>query len=124
MSMTPPAWYLPPPDTLSGNHPELAVHPRMNSRSEHIASYYVRAPITFLLSCHAFDCYVCFIFTVSPPPYSPVDPAADDDYTAAEYDYYVDDLPLPSSFQAIRAILFPRYHLSFPYFLALGIVTA
>src|SRR3954464_14577410 len=34
MSTTPPAWYLPPPNTLSDNHPELAVHPRMNSRSE------------------------------------------------------------------------------------------
>src|ERR1044071_3056313 len=33
-------------------------------------------------------------------------------------------LPLPSSFQASRAILFPRYRLPFPYFLALGIVTA
>src|SRR4051812_14662422 len=32
MSTTPPAWYLPPPppDHLSGNHPEPAVHPRMN----------------------------------------------------------------------------------------------
>src|ERR1041385_713192 len=30
-------------------------------------------------------------------------------------------LPLPSSFQASRAILFPRYRLSFRTFLALGI---
>src|ERR1041384_125703 len=67
MSTTPPAWYLPPLDTLSGNHPELAVHPRMNSCSEHRVSYYVRAPITIHLSCHAFDCYACFVFIVSSP---------------------------------------------------------
>src|SRR3954466_4539514 len=35
--------------------------------------------------------YVCFIFTVSSPLYSRVDPAAAADYTAAEYDYFVDD---------------------------------
>ena len=38
------------------------------------------------------DCYVCFVFTVSSPPLlSPVDPAATADYTAAAYDYVVDD---------------------------------
>src|ERR1043165_8080045 len=38
------------------------------------------------------DCYVCFVFTVSPPPLlSPVDSAATVDYTAAAYDYVVDD---------------------------------
>src|ERR1041384_3527311 len=68
MTTTPPAWYLPPTDPLFGNYPELAVHPRMNFRSELNASYYVRAPITFHPSCHAFDCYVFFVFTVSPPP--------------------------------------------------------
>src|SRR4051812_11672786 len=35
----------PPPDTLSGNHPEPIFHPRMISRSELIVSYYVRASI-------------------------------------------------------------------------------
>src|ERR1044071_5158514 len=35
--------------------------------------------------------HVCFIFIVSPPLYSSVDPTAVADYTAAEYDYYVDD---------------------------------
>ena len=57
-----------------------------------------------------------------PPPYSPVDPAATADYTAAEYDYLVDDLPLPSSFQASRAI--PLSHISPTYLylsVALGI---
>src|ERR1043165_1232870 len=39
-----------------------------------------------------FDCYACFVFTVSSPPLlSPVDPAATVDYTAAEYDYVTDD---------------------------------
>ena len=44
--------------------------------------------------CHVmFDCYVFFVFTVSPPPIllSPEDPAATVDYTAAAHDYVVDD---------------------------------
>src|ERR1041385_1777347 len=95
MSMTPPAWYLPPPDTLSGNHPELAVHPRMNFRSMHIASYYVRAPITFHLSCHVSICICLLNIYCFSPLYSPVEPAAVADYTAVEYDYYVND-PTPT----------------------------
>src|ERR1041385_3185498 len=91
MSTTPPAWYLPPPDTLSDNHPELVIHPRMNFRSEHNTSYCVSTPIAIHLSCHAYVCYDCFVFTVSSPLYSSVDPAATADYTAAEYDYVVDD---------------------------------
>src|SRR3954471_18297057 len=35
--------------------------------------------------------YVCFVFTVSFPPYSPADPTATADYTATEYDYFTDD---------------------------------
>src|SRR3954470_24415222 len=68
MSSTPPTWYLPPPDTLSGNHPELADHPRMNSRSEQRASYYVRASIAYHLSCDTMVCYACLVFIVSSPP--------------------------------------------------------
>src|SRR3954467_10127989 len=34
-----PSLIFPPPDTLSGNHPELAIHLRMNFRSEQRASY-------------------------------------------------------------------------------------
>ena len=56
-----------------------------------------------------FDCYVCFVFTVSPPfLLSPVDPA---DYTAAAYDYVVDDstttveLPGKQSHSATPALL-------------------
>src|SRR3954470_1550875 len=38
-----PTCYLPPPETLSGNYPELTVHPRLNSHFEQRASYYIRA---------------------------------------------------------------------------------
>src|SRR3954465_2513405 len=37
-----PGLIFPPPDTLSGNHPEPVIHPRMDFRSELVASYYVR----------------------------------------------------------------------------------
>src|SRR4051812_27807996 len=40
----------------------------MNSRSLQRVSYNVRAPLTFHLSCHSFDCYDCFVFIVSSPP--------------------------------------------------------
>src|SRR4051812_20216434 len=40
----------------------------MDSRSVQRVSYYVRASITIHLLCHAFDCYDCFVFTVSSPP--------------------------------------------------------
>src|SRR4051812_23057737 len=103
MPMTPPAWYLPHSDTLFGNHPELAVHPQMNSRSEQRASYYVRASIAFHLSCVTIVCYACFVFIVSSPlSYCPVVPTTDVD--APLFDYFIDDrVPLPSSFQASRA---------------------
>src|SRR4051812_43307588 len=61
-----PGLIFPPPDTLSGNHPEPVIHPRMNFRSELVASYYVRVTFTIHLSCHAL--LLCFyVFTVSPP---------------------------------------------------------
>src|SRR3954468_14585078 len=63
-----PGLIFPPPDTLSGNHPEPVLHPRMNSRSVQRVSYNVRAPLTFHLSCNSFDCYDCFVFIVSCPP--------------------------------------------------------
>src|SRR3954452_12360297 len=44
---------IPPPNTLSGNHPEPLFHPWMNSRCESDAWYCVRSPITFHLSGHA-----------------------------------------------------------------------
>src|SRR3954468_2697479 len=93
---------LPPPDPLSGNHPELAVHPRMNSRSEQRASYYVRASIAFHLSCNTIDCYACFVFIVCSPLSLSDSPTTDAD--APLIDHVVDDrVPLPSSFQASRA---------------------
>src|SRR3954467_10604091 len=49
----------PPPDTLFDNHPELAVHPQMNFRSEQRALHCVRTPLTFHTSCHASVCYDC-----------------------------------------------------------------
>src|SRR3954469_21840182 len=84
-----PGLIFPPPDTLSGNHPEPVVHPRMNSRSEQRASYYVRASIAFHLSCISIDCYACFVFIVSSPLfYCPVVPTTDAD--APVIDYIVD----------------------------------
>src|SRR3954465_14365878 len=50
--------------TLSGNHPEPVVHPRMNSRPEQRASHCVRTPLIIHLSCRAFVCYDCFVITV------------------------------------------------------------
>src|SRR3954465_13933339 len=71
---------IPPPDTLSGNHPEPVFQPRMNSRSELIASYYVRASIDFLLSCNIIVCWSCFVFIVSSPLfYCSVVPTTDAD---------------------------------------------
>src|SRR3954469_2786700 len=80
----------PPPDTLSGNHPEPVFHPRMNSSSELIASYYVRSSFAFHLSCDALIAMIA-VYLLFLPPLSPVAPAATADYTAAVYDYVVDD---------------------------------
>src|ERR1041385_1958879 len=108
----------PPSGSFVDNHPEPVFHPRMNSRSEPNTLHCVRTPLTLHTSCHSSFCYDCFLFTISPPPlYSPVDLAATTDYTAAGYDYFVDDRTPPASFQARRAILFPRYRLSFHTFL-------
>ena len=56
-----------PPVTLSGNHPEPVVHPRMNSRSEQRALHCVRTPLAFHTSCHASVCYDClYLLCLSP----------------------------------------------------------
>src|SRR4051812_11834325 len=86
-----PGLIFPPPDTLSSNHPERVLHPRMNSRSVQRVSYNDRSPLTLHTSCHSSVCYDCFVFTVSSPPKSPIDPAATSDYIAAVYDYVDDD---------------------------------
>ena len=79
-----------PSDTLSGNHPEPVLHPRMNSRSVHRVSYNVRVSIIIHLSCHALFAMIA-LYLLFLPPYSPIDPVAAADYTAAAYDYVVDD---------------------------------
>src|SRR4051812_43170428 len=63
----------------------------MNSRSELRASHCVRTPLAIHLSCRAFICYDCLVFTVFVPLYLSVDPEAAVDYPAAGYDYVVDD---------------------------------
>src|SRR3954465_4118986 len=57
----------PSPDTLTGNHPEPVFHPRMNSSSELIASYYVRSSFVFHLSCHALIAMIA-VYLLFPPP--------------------------------------------------------
>src|SRR3954465_13506152 len=74
----------------------------------------------------SFICLLCllYIFTVFPPPYSPVDPAATADYTAAGYDYFVDDPSPTLELPGKLSHSLPQISLIFPYFLALGMVTA
>ena len=106
-----------PSDCTAGNYPELAVRPRMNSRSEANTLHCVRTPLTLHPSCHASVClsvhYVyCFL-----PPYSSVDPsstAAD----ATECDYYVDDPSTTTELPGKRCPFpSPRYRLSTLYFI-------
>src|ERR1041385_8502817 len=124
MSMTPPALYLPPPDTLSGNHPELTVHPQMNSRSVLRVSYNVRVSLTFHMSCLVFVlllllCIYCF-FSLS---YCPIVSTSVAD--APVIDYFVDDrTPYRRAYRQAEPFSFPRYRLSFRTFLALGMATA
>src|SRR3954466_804158 len=67
----------------------------MNSHSVQRVSYNVRAPSTFLLSCHSFDCYDCFVFIVSSPLfYCPVVSTTDVDAPVIDY---VDDDRTPST---------------------------
>src|SRR3954470_21827900 len=62
-----PGLIFPPPDTLSGNHPEPVIHPRMNSSSELIASYRVR--VTFKIHRHAFHLFVMLaVYLLFLPP--------------------------------------------------------
>src|SRR3954462_12245237 len=82
---------IPPPlVTLSGNHPEPVVRPRMNSRSEQYTLYRVRAPSMLCLPCVVFVLLLCCVFIVSSPLfYCPVVPTNDAD--APVNDYVVDD---------------------------------
>src|SRR3954462_9081915 len=64
---------LSPPVTLSGNHPEPVVHPRIIFRSEQYTLYRVRTPPTLRLPCLVFVLLLCCVFIVSfPPLYCPV----------------------------------------------------
>src|SRR3954469_11448150 len=66
----------------------------MNSRSVQRVPYNVRAPLTFHLSCHSFDCYDCVVFIVSSPLcYCPVVPTTDADAPVIDY---VDDDRTPT----------------------------
>src|ERR1041385_8562362 len=124
MSMTPPALYLPPPDTLSGNHPELTVHPQMNSRSVLCVSYNVRVSLTFHMSCLVFVllslmCIYCF----SPLSYCPVVSTSAAD--APVIDYFVDDRTSTVELTGKQSP-FPSPDIAYLFrtFLALGMVTA
>src|SRR3954464_6501024 len=62
-----PGLIFPPPDTLSGNHSEPVLHPRMNSRSVQRVSVNVRASIT--IHCHAFHLFVMLaVYLLFLPP--------------------------------------------------------
>src|SRR4051812_43918742 len=86
MSLTLQTWKL-PSGSSGDNHSELAVHPRMNFRSEQCALHCVRSPLTLHTSCHASVCYDCLHLLCLFPLYSSVDPEAAVDYTTAGYDY-------------------------------------
>ena len=69
--------------------------------------------------------YDCFVFTVSPPLYSPIDPAAIADYTAAAYDYVVDDSTPTVELPGKQPFPSPTYRLSVCILsIALGIAVA
>src|SRR3954465_12369227 len=96
----------------------------MNSRSEQRASHCVRTPLTIHLSCRAFVCYDCFVFTVCVPLYLSVDPKAAIDYTPAGYGYFVDDRTPTVELPGKQSHSLPQISPIFPYFLALGITAA
>src|SRR3954465_7122210 len=58
------------------------------------------------------------------PPYSSVDPTAAVDYTAAGFDYFVDDRTPTVELPGKQSHSLPQISPIFLYFLALGIVTA
>src|SRR3954469_2855236 len=57
---------------------------------------------------------LAFIFTVY-PPYSPIDPAAAADFTAAEYDYFVDDRTPTVELPGKQSHSLPQISPIFPY---------
>src|SRR3954467_3641957 len=70
-------------------------------------------------------CLLClFVFTVFVPLYLSIDPEAAVDYIAAGYDYVVDDRTPTVELPGKQSHSLPQISPTFPYFLALGIVTA
>src|SRR3954466_9934859 len=59
--------------------------------------------------------YYCCVFIVSPPFKSPIDPAAAVDYTAAEYDYVVDDPTTTVELPGKQSHSLPQISPIFPY---------
>src|SRR3954471_1921903 len=112
-----PGLIFPPPDTLSGNHPEPVLRPRINSRSEQYTVYRVRAPLTLCFPCDVFillalPCIYCFF----PLFYCPVVSTTDAD--APVFDYVDDDrtptIELPGKQSYFPS---PTYRLLFYIFL-------
>ena len=68
--------------------------------------------------------FALYLLFLPPLLLSPVDPAATADYTAAEYDYVVDDRTPTVELPGKQSHSLPQISPTFPYFLALGIVTA
>ena len=68
MSTTPPAWSFPPPNTLSGNHPEPVFIPGWISAPSIVRYTTLEQRLHFIVML-CFDCYVCFVFIVSSPPF-------------------------------------------------------
>ena len=64
-----------------------------------------------------------YLLFLSPSPLSPIDPAVVD-YTAAGYNYFVDDPAPTRELPGKQSHSLPQISPNFPYFLALGIVTA
>src|ERR1041385_381673 len=59
--------------------------------------------------------YACCVFPVYSPPYPPVDPAAAVDYTAAGYDYFVDDRTTTAELPGKQSHSLPQISPIFPY---------
>src|SRR3954470_14071969 len=72
-----------------------------------------------------FYCFVLIVvYLLFVPLYLSVDPTAVDDYTAAGYDYFIDDRTPTVELPGKQSHSLPQISPTFPYFLALGIVTA
>ena len=82
----------------------------MNSCSVQRVPFNVRVLIT--IHCHAFQLFVMLACIYCPPPYSPVDPAATADYTAAGYDYVDDDRTPTVELPGKQPFPSPTYRLS------------